>query len=270
MLCYFSLNLSLSSSPFVLTWIILDSPTFSIIICLINFELSVQKGSNVLHFLRSVDVGDRCWTVSHSEDKIYVGAQRGLFLIAGDHCKHLFQYEHFEDNLLVPTPLDCVRVFDRNVYILMNRMNKHWCFKKRNLANGDKRDITTWYHKDTDTSSNKFVIHNKTLYAASRSTNSIKCYTLAGGSAGPDIHISLSQTKTCMCVTTNGDLILCQLSPSLLVCINPMTGEQIWKRKDLPETLSIASCTSNHFLMFSAEPYSKEVSLDMRRADNGQ
>lgn len=161
--------------------------------------------------------------------------------------------------------VECVRVYEQHLYLFHCNTK---CSIRKYKKNGFY--IKSWDHEDSTVNPfGRFAILNDIIYVPSKITQTIKCYSLSGEPAGKDIHISIGQSNTGMCATPAGHLVISQLSPSSVVCINPKTGEQLWCRSDLSQPGGITTDNCSHLLV-STGGWGKTISIDVLSADTGE
>lgn len=134
--------------------------------------------------------------------------------------------------------VECIRYLDEFNYVLMHN-GREWSIGKIHK----QKFLGRWEHVDTVQAFNQFVVYNKVIYIASRSSKCIFKYTVDGKHVGGGIPLDLEASPTFLCNTSTGLLILSQTTPSLLVCIEPVGRSAIWMRHDLvdPRCMAIDS-----------------------------
>lgn len=210
-----------------------------------------------LEYVNSVQVRDMCHSVCHYDDgQVLVGVRDGVDVIRDGQYQTLIK---------LAGDVFCVRVHNQHLYLL-HSINRKLIVRKHRL-NGDF--ITSWKHDESSLlCSSQFVIHDDILIVPSGSTNSLKRYTESGEPAGADIRVELRIDRIGVCVTPGGHLVLSQSSPSLVVCVNPKTGEQLWSRRRLMEPRGVISDNHAHLLVATRD--SNALTVVVLRVDTGE
>lgn len=153
---------------------------------------------------------------------------------------------------MTPT-ICCVRVYRGLLYALYQLQNAYWIFQYR-LPQGGKLTQKMEVYCGTDSDkANQFDIYRSKIYMPKRSHNTIMKYHLSEEDVGNKIQIQLSDSPTCVAATPRGHLLISQSSPSLLVCIDLETENELWRFNDLNQPQGItADSYLNHFLVYTA------------------
>lgn len=143
--------------------------------------------------------------------------------------------------------VNCITEHSNLLYLLC-WSNGNWTVKVFYI---DGKPIRSWKHEDSSDGYNKLVIYNDAILVPSRSQSKLKHYTLTGASAGKNITIKLSDTHTSLCVTTPDHVVVSQELPSLVVCVECITGTQLWKISSLNAPGGVVSDKCGHILVYT-------------------
>lgn len=208
--------------------------------------------------IESASVSGWCHSVCQLDDLLLMGTKSsGVEAIKDGRTQSLINLKG---------AVNCVRVHNEHIYLLYMVKTK-WSVRKHKMK-GDH--VKKWEHVDSATHTNQFTIHQKVLYVPSRSTKTIKRYAMSGDHLLSVIRINLlddcSATHICMSCGHREHLILSQNDPSLLVCINPETKEQLWSRQDLPAPGCVASDNYDQLLVVTGL---SRKTIEVLRTDTG-
>lgn len=205
-----------------------------------------------------------CWSVFEDHSGIKVGTENGVQWYSWDASGKKKILHRFKPK---GAEFHCLRLHGRQVFHLQNE-DTVWNLSK--LKTEYEVHPEPWIHSDCVKKPNQFVIHNDIIYAPNRGSNVVKQYALTGETAGKDIRIGMTSSSTFICATREGNLILSQTAPSLLVCFNPKNGKELWRRKDLqnPQSVAIDRHTS-HLLVFTENLKTRKATIDVRATNTG-
>lgn len=164
----------------------------------------------------AVEVRGGCMSVAQSGDETFIGmSSSGVDVIrAGKSCSLI----------TLPGNVNSIAEHNNRLYLLY-RYKFKWTVEVYGV---DGSSIRSWKHEDAIGRYNKLFIYNDIVLIPSRSQNSITTYTLTGSPAGRNINVNLSHTRTSVCVTTSGHVVVSQCLPSLVVCVDFNTGTPLW------------------------------------------
>lgn len=197
-----------------------------------------------MRFIESVLVTDYCLSVCHHTDQLYVGHYSGVDIVTPGKVSPL-SLSSFNS-----LRVHCIRQHVDDLYLLCcSSTRSEWTLRVHSLDG--KNLIRSWKHNDTNGSYHKFAIFQDIIYVPSVSQKKVISYSLSGSPAGEDIHVSLSNTRTSVCVTTSGLIVLTQDSPSVVIAFDLQTRGKLWSLHDpdRPQGVIHDTC-SDHLLVY--------------------
>lgn len=219
----------------------------------------MEKNFTSAKFGQKTTPNRKCKSLCCTKAGMGVGGLAGYDVMEADNLRCLsFDFPKNKQDIVV----ECLR----NVgayYYLLKRAGLKRLFEKAMLKGQISTVVKEWSHEDTVQDYNQFAIYSDFIYVANRSSHCITCYSSnLGQRVDTDISIELAASPTYMCVTLTGLLILSQTTPSLLACIDTMTGTTVWSRKNYvnnPRFMTMDFKTNNLLLCAEKEKDGKPL-----------
>lgn len=165
-----------------------------------------------------------CQSIAMDTESIHMGGVGGLTKSSSISKPPEAHYNLTEDGQ--PVLVGCVRVDKGYAYVMY--ISTFWRLSKFKILENNYLRVVKFVHVDECTSTNQFAIQNDVIYVPSRSNNSIVCYDTNGVRTGKGFAIKLADNHTFINLFQNF-MILSQTMPSLVVCMDNVKGNQIWK-----------------------------------------